>query len=250
MKALLHIFPPKVVGKVIGLIRLLAWEPYILRDVHQNPGSWQDGTRFISFFLFLWKVHFFGNNKTYASRISSKDQTKIKKYQNTSSKVITVSWEGFWKLCKASVWVVQREGQLILLIHAADRRVALAQFTGKGGCLPRVWKTSAYCRYHPNRVGQFWDVWCRHDMVTPGGRHTHRYHTRGKFDVAWVSFWAKLWPWCVFLKDLGWLKIVIPKVSQNWLDSQDIPGLMSLSFSGARWILVLISMLYRHVKII
>jgi len=83
----------------------------------------------------------------------------------------------------ASVWVVQREGQLILLIHAADRRVALAQFTGKGGCLPRVWKTSAYCRYHPNRVGQFWDVWCRHDMVTPGGRHTHRYHTRGKFDV-------------------------------------------------------------------
>eukprot|EP00434_Breviolum_minutum_P036443 symbB.v1.2.032289.t1/scaffold3854.1/size49228/1 len=44
----------------------------------------------------------------------------------------------------ASVWVVQREGQLILLIHAADRRVALAQFTGKGGCLPRVWKTSAY----------------------------------------------------------------------------------------------------------
>ena len=65
--------------------------------------------------------------------------------------------------------------------------MALAQFTGKGGCLPRVWKTSAYCRYHPNRVGQFWDVWCRHDMVTPGGRHTHRYHTRGKFDVAWVE---------------------------------------------------------------
>lgn len=41
-------------------------------------------------------------------------------------------------MTKASVWVVQRPQQLVVLIHAADRRVAVAQLRGPGGPQPNL----------------------------------------------------------------------------------------------------------------
>ncbi|CAK8985804.1 Hypothetical protein (Fragment) [Durusdinium trenchii] len=80
----------------------------------------------------------------------------------------------------ASVWVVQRPQQLVVLIHAADRRVAVAQLRGPGGPQPNLLEAH---RYQPGQPGCFWDVWCRHDSSTFGPPHVHRMHTRGKFDV-------------------------------------------------------------------
>ncbi|CAJ1410987.1 unnamed protein product [Effrenium voratum] len=79
----------------------------------------------------------------------------------------------------AALWLVRRGHQLVLVIHAADKRVALAQLSGPNGTKPPLGDPV----HAQTGQGQFWDVWCRHDRSTQTFRGMHRYHLRGKRDV-------------------------------------------------------------------
>jgi len=84
-----------------------------------------------------------------------------------------------------SVWIVRRGSQIILLIHAADGRVALAQISGPGDSIPPLSHPGSVARRpwdRPTKAGR-WDVWCRRFNDPFDGTHMQRLTLRRRFAV-------------------------------------------------------------------
>lgn len=76
----------------------------------------------------------------------------------------------------AQVWLVGCGPQLILVIHAVDGRVAVAQVKGLGGCFPECPR--------PRGKEVLWDVWCRaHDDPLESRTMRRRRTLRRRFAV-------------------------------------------------------------------
>lgn len=75
------------------------------------------------------------------------------------------------------VWLAACGKQLVVVIHAVDGRVAVAQVAGKGGCIPEL----------PRPLGKqlHWDVWCRtrDELITSPRSTRRRMRLRRRFAV-------------------------------------------------------------------